>query len=109
MAVRRYNKLIRDRIPEIIAASGQECVTETLSDGEYLTRLNEKLTEELNEYLADGNVEELADLYEVILAVLSAKGVSAEEFERIRLAKREKNGGFKKKLLLLEVLDKNQP
>ena len=62
----KYNKLVRDRIPEIIAASGKNCVTEILSDEDYLCMIDAKLDEELAEYHKDQNIEELADLIEVI-------------------------------------------
>ena len=68
----KYNKLIRDRIPEIIEASGKTCVTEVLSDEEYLKMIDAKLDEELAEYHKDENLEELADLLEVIYAAAKA-------------------------------------
>ncbi len=67
----QYNKLVRDRIPEIIEASGKRCVCSTLSDEEYLAKLDEKLNEELAEYQESKSMEELADLLEVIRAVAS--------------------------------------
>ena len=65
---KQYNKLVRDRIPEIIESSGGICVTEILSDEDYLRMLDAKLDEEMAEYHADRNIEELADLMEVIRA-----------------------------------------
>ena len=52
MSIKQYNKLVRDRIPEIIEASGKNCVTEILSDADYLKMLDAKLDEELAEYHA---------------------------------------------------------
>ena len=101
-----YNKLIRDRIPEIMEAAGKTFEIRTLKDDEYGEKLDEKLSEELHEYLqAKGKdkVEELADLVEVVYAILDQKGVSIQEFESCRKAKREKRGGFKEKLYLLNV------
>ena len=63
MSIKTYNKLVRDRIPEIIEASGKTCVTEILSDEAYLEMLDKKLDEELAEYHKDQNIEELADLF----------------------------------------------
>lgn len=103
MDVKKYNKLIRDKIPEIIIESGKEPVVDVLDDESYLKFLDAKLGEELNEYLEDGNVEELADLVEVVYALLDVKGVSIEEFEKIRNSKVNKRGAFKNKLLLKEV------
>lgn len=98
-----YNKLIRDKIPEIIKESGKTCEIETLSETEYEKHLNQKLGEELEEYLSSHEVEELADLEEVLRAILDFKGISYEEFDLIRKNKAEKRGAFKKKLLLKKV------
>ena len=98
-----YDKLIRDRIPEIIENSGRTCETEILSDEDYMKYLNLKLREEIEEYLKSFEVEELADLEEVLRAILDAKGVSYDEFDRIREEKADKRGSFKKKLLLKRV------
>jgi predicted house-cleaning noncanonical NTP pyrophosphatase (MazG superfamily) len=98
-----YNKLVRDRIPEIIESSGRTCTTEILSDDNYTRMLEEKLDEELAEYHQDQNIEELADLLEVIRALAVAQGCSLEKLERIRAEKAEKRGGFEKKILLKEV------
>ena len=100
---RKYNKLVRDRIPEIIEASGKSCVTEILPDEAYLRMLDTKLDEELAEYRADQNIEELADLMEVIRACAVARGYSVEELEQVRAKKAAKRGGFEKKILLKEV------
>ena len=100
-----YNKLVRDCIPEIIEANGSTCVTEVLSDQAYLAMLDTKLTEELAEYHADGNPEELADLLEVIYAAAKARGVTAEALDRIRAEKVAKRGGFEKKILLVSVAE----
>lgn len=100
-----YNKLIRDRIPEIIKNSGKESITRVADGEELLDFLNNKLYEELDEYKDSGDIEELADLYEVVLAILDYKGVSLQEFENIRIEKREKRGAFKKGLVLEKVID----
>lgn len=105
MKIITYNKLVRDRIPEIIEAKGNTCITEVLTDEAYLKMLDAKLTEELAEYHADGNPEELADLLEVIYAAAKARGVSPEELDRIRAEKAHKRGGFDEKLLLVSVTE----
>lgn len=103
-----YNKLVRDKIPEIIVAdNGKTCVTRIMEDDEYLESLNTKMQEELKEYLESGEVEELADLEEVLRAILDIKNVSYEEFEKIRNAKVDKRGAFKKKIFLESVSEKN--
>lgn len=103
--IKKYNKLVRDRIPEIIEASGKTCVTEVLSDEEYLKMIDAKLDEELAEYHKDQNIEELADLLEVIRAATIARGYSVEELEKVRAEKAGKRGGFEKKILLKEVIE----
>ena len=102
-----HEKLIRDKIPEIIEASGKTPVVETLSSPDYIKMLNEKLQEEVSEYLDSESVEELADIVEVLLAILAYKSVSKEEFEKIRTDKRQKRGGFEKRLLLVEVQEED--
>ena len=97
-----YNQLVRDKIPQIIAASGKNCVTEVLQEDAYLQKLDEKLGEELAEYQESKSLEELADLLEVMAAVVKARGYSWEELERIRARKREKRGGFEDRILLKE-------
>lgn len=101
--IKKYNKLVRDRIPEIIEGSGNTCVTEILSDEDYLRMLDAKLDEELAEYHADQNIEELADLMEVIRACAVARGYTVEDLEQVRVEKVTKRGGFEKKILLKEV------
>ena len=101
--MRTYNKLVRDKIPSIIEENSEKPVTRILNDEEYFKELNTKLQEEVNEYFADGNVEELADVVEVIYGLLDVKGVSIEEFEKIRNGKVEKRGAFKKKIFLEKV------
>ena len=98
-----YNKLVRDKIPEIIEKNGQTCKVRKLDDNEYLSALNAKLKEETMEYLESGEVEELADLEEVIRALLCDKGVSFKRFEAIRKEKVEKRGAFKQKIFLESV------
>lgn len=103
-----YNKLVRDRIPEIIEKSGNKCVIEILSDEEYIELLDKKLDEELAEYHKDKNIEELADLIEVIYACAQARGFSLEDLENVRTDKTDKRGAFKKKILLKETIIDNE-
>ncbi|QGQ95886.1 phosphoribosyl-ATP pyrophosphohydrolase [Paenibacillus psychroresistens] len=101
-----YNKLIRDKIPQIMESKGVMYSVSELSEDEYSKKLNEKLQEELDEYLTaspSDQVEELADLVELVFALLENKGVSIEEFEEIRIKKREDRGGFEKRLLLIST------
>ena len=105
MGTIKYNKLVRDRIPEIIKASGKTCVTELLSDDEYLRMIDTKLDEELAEYHKEQNIEELADLLEVIYAAAKARGYTLEQLEVARAEKASKRGTFEKKILLKEVME----
>ena len=105
MGTIKYSKLVRDYIPEIIEASGKTCVTEILSDEDYLRMIDSKLDEELAEYHKDQNVEELVDLIEVIYAAAIARGYTIEQLENVRTEKAEKRGGLQKKILLLEVTE----
>lgn len=98
-----YNKLIRDKIPEIIKSNGNECTVEILDDRQYLNKLDEKLNEELAEYQKDKSIEELADLLEVIYAVTAARGYTIEKLESVRLKKRAERGGFENKILLKDI------
>ena len=100
-----YHKLVRDRIPEIIESSGKTCTVEILSDEDYLRMVDAKLDEELAEYHKDQNIEELADLLEVIRAAAIARGYTLEELEAVRVKKAEKRGGFSKKILLKTVIE----
>ena len=100
-----YDKLVRDKIPEIIEKSGKQCKTEILSDEKYLEMIDKKLNEELAEYHEDQNIEELADLLEVIYAATKARGYSIDDFEKVRVKKVEKRGGFDKKILLIKVIE----
>lgn len=103
MPTKTYHKLVRDRIPEIIEADGKTCVCETLSDEDYISLLDQKLNEELAEYQESKSLEELADLLEVMQAVVKACGWTLEELEQARAEKVAKRGGFDKKILLKEV------
>ena len=95
-----YNKLVRDNIPEIMMNKGCKPVTRILSDEEYIQELNKKLLEEVNEYLSDNNIEELADVKEVFNSILKFKGISEEELESVRSAKANKRGSFNDKVFL---------
>ena len=108
MRIIKYNKLVRDRIPEIIEASGKTCDTEILSDAEYISMLDAKLNEELLEYQESKSMEELADLLEVMRSVAATRGSSIEEVENIRRKKAEKRGGFEKRILLKEVREEEE-
>lgn len=100
-----YNKLVRDKIPEIIESSNKRSVTEILSENDYQEMLDKKLIEEANEYFESRTVEELVDIYEILVAILVNLGISMETFQEKRLQKLQKSGGFSKKILLKEVIE----
>ena len=97
-----YNKLIRDKIPEMIEQNGGKAVIRQLSHEEFVRFLEMKLDEEVGEYHRDKTVEELADILEVVYALASLHGCSKEELLAVYDEKREKRGGFEKRLLLIE-------
>lgn len=97
----RYEKLVRDRIPEIIKEEGFTPSVRILDQDEYISELHRKLREETEEYLRDENIEEIADILEVLEAIAAAKGFDCEEIRRVKKEKRETRGGFEKKLYLI--------
>ena len=103
--MKQYNKLVRDRIPELIESSGKTCTIGILSDSDYVYMIDKKLDEELAEYHKDQNLEELADLLEVIRAAAVARGYTLEELEQVCAEKAVKRGGFEKRILLKEVYE----
>lgn len=100
-----HNKLVRDKIPDIIKSAGKQAVTRILTDEEYLAELDRKLSEECAEYQADKSLEEMADVLEVLYSIAVARGYSVEELECVRTEKAEKRGGFADKIFLEEVLE----
>ena len=103
-----YNKLVRDKIPEIIQASGKTYEIEILPDEEYIQMLDKKLDEELAEYHKDKNVEELADILEVLYAVEKARGYSIKKLDQVRVEKQKSRGGFDEKILLKWVEEREK-
>lgn len=96
-------KIVRDKIPEIIQKAGKNPITEIVSVESAIDGLEQKLNEELNEYLEDHSLEEMADLLEVMHGILYLKGISWEELESVRLKKREERGGFEQRILLKDI------
>ncbi len=99
-----HNKLVRDKIPEIIRTSGNQCEVSTLNDAEYIEALCQKLVEEAQEAATaapDKLAEELADVMEVIDALFAATGIEPEKVREIQKEKRSQRGGFDNKIKLL--------
>lgn len=99
----KYHKAIRDKIPEIIKKSGNECNVKTLSDSEFLAELEKKLGEEVSEYQDSKSLEELADILEVINRILEIKGIPKKKLEEIRIMEKDERGGFEKNLFLIDT------
>lgn len=101
MNVINHQKLVRDKIISIIEADGERPFTRVLDDAEYRRRLLEKLVEEAKELLdSDGDLNERADVAEVLMALDASLGFDTEAVERARLEKFQKRGGFEQKIFL---------
>jgi predicted house-cleaning noncanonical NTP pyrophosphatase (MazG superfamily) len=100
-----YNKLVRDKIPQIIKESGKYCKYRVASDEEYRTYLHAKLMEESYEFMNDPSVSEAADVMEVLEALLRVYGIDKQEVQRARVDKIKDRGSFNEKLVLLGVDD----
>jgi predicted house-cleaning noncanonical NTP pyrophosphatase (MazG superfamily) len=96
-----YNKVIRDRIPEIIKSKGEHCIVKRLTDAEFLSELEKKLHEDLDEYDKNKSLEGLADILEVVNRIAELRGFSREKMEAIRKKKAEERGGFEGNLFLI--------
>lgn len=107
MKVRIYNKLIRDQIPDIKKANGSTPKIRVLNSKEFSKCLDEKLLEKNQEFLQNNNVEELADIFEVLLAILDDRKISFEEFEKIRNSKLQERGAFSKRYFFHLLWNRN--
>ena len=104
----KYNKLVRDKIPEEINSEpDRKCKYRILNDTEYLKELNKKVLEEANEFIEENSIEELGDLMEVINAIMKLKGYNMKDIERVMKAKEEKKGAFNNKIFL-EYVDEEK-
>lgn len=105
--MKKYNKLVRDKIPEVIENDGHKAKFRTLSEKDYFAALDKKLLEEVKEYQVDISLEEMADVLEVLYAICNARGYTLEELEAKRKEKNAERGCFEKRLLLEYVEDSN--
>lgn len=106
-----YNKLVRDKIPDIIRSNGEMPIIKILNDDDYKKELDKKLFEEYNEVInASGydRLEELADMIEVIKALAKIEGKSLNDVIKISYDKAEKRGGFENKVFLEKVIENNK-
>jgi predicted house-cleaning noncanonical NTP pyrophosphatase (MazG superfamily) len=100
-----YDKLVRDRVPEIVLSGGRRPVTRVADAQEYRRRLEDKLREEADELGEPdaARAEELADLLEVVHALADLEGLTPEALEELRARKAAERGGFRERIVLLEV------
>lgn len=96
-----YNKLVRDKIPEIIAQQGESANIRILSDKAYTAALEQKLDEETAEFHKEKNLEELADILEVVYALADDLGYTKEDLLQVYNQKHEKRGGFHSRIFLI--------
>lgn len=103
--MKSYNKLVRDKIPQIIKEAGKTCNIRYADEKEQLKLLEEKLQEEVSEYMEAKNLEELADIMEVLFGLAKNIGFSEERLLKCREDKRNQRGGFEEGVVLLEVYE----
>ncbi len=103
--MKKYHKLVRDKIPEIIRAKGHKPIIRILDDKEYVEQLIEKLCESVDEFDEDRTVQELADILEVLTALMEALGLKQEDLRIARTQKATVRGAFKKRIFLERVED----
>lgn len=102
----KYNKLVRDKIPEIIEKDGKVAICKVISDEEKKVYLKEKLQEEVQEFLESDDIKELADIFEVIVALAKTLNFDEDSLLFCRYIKAAKRGAFEDNIVLLEVKEK---
>ena len=100
----KYDKLIRDRIPEILDSEKLEYTVRTVDGDDFKSYAHQKLLEEVNEFLIEPSIEELSDIQEVMTTLLDIYGWSQEDLNSKALAKRKERGSFYKRLVLEEII-----
>lgn len=98
-----FDKLVRDMIPEIIENSGNHCEIEIVNDHVALEYLYKKLQEEVDELIEDKNIEEIADIIEVLFAIGGKYGYSEDDILNKRNEKKSKSGGFDRNIVLMKT------
>ena len=103
--MKKYDKLVRDKIPKIIKENGKKCKTKTLKSEEIEKYYRAKVLEEMNVLFEDPCPEEMADLMEVVDCLRRALNLSIEDVIEVKHTKRTERGGFEKGVILREVSD----
>jgi predicted house-cleaning noncanonical NTP pyrophosphatase (MazG superfamily) len=98
--MKTYNKLVRDKIPNIIKKDGVKSKFHVADEKEYRQKLNEKLREEVEELIAKPCAEEIADVLEVIETIANLNGIGLDEIKEQKITKKSLRGGFSKKIIL---------
>ena len=104
--IKKFNKLVRDLIPEIIKNNGDYPVIKKLNKESYQSALVEKLIEEANEFRLNPSLEEAADLLEVLDALFAEHKLDKRDVLSVQKQKRKNRGGFLKKLFLVRTYQK---
>ena len=98
----KYNKLVRDKIPDIIKQNGDSAVIHRADEKEYIEKLRDKLQEETDEFFKKPSLEEMADILEVLDAVNKVFNIDVDKLQIIKKQKKEKRGGFEQRIILDE-------
>lgn len=104
MTRKTYHKLVRDKMPDVIAAKGDRAVTHMADDEEYWIKLVEKFGEDFEEFIQSGSEERLVDLLEILRAICEFKKIDHMKIDSLREEKAKLRGGFKKRIVLDETL-----
>jgi predicted house-cleaning noncanonical NTP pyrophosphatase (MazG superfamily) len=92
---------VRDKIPEIIRSKGAQPTVRTASEDELDLLMRTKIVEEAEELLSSGETEEIADILEVIDALIQLRGLDCSKLDQLRAKKNQARGGFKRGYVLL--------
>jgi predicted house-cleaning noncanonical NTP pyrophosphatase (MazG superfamily) len=99
--IRKYEKAVRNRIPEIIKADGRNCEFVILDNASFLQEMNKKLSEEMSEYNKNNSIEEIVDILEVSYRIAELQGYNKETIEKIRKQKNIERGNFSNNIFLI--------
>jgi predicted house-cleaning noncanonical NTP pyrophosphatase (MazG superfamily) len=95
-------KLVRDKVPDLLQKSGKKCTVRIVKGPEYIQKLKEKLKQEVDDFIADEAIEELADIIEIVSVLCKSKGVAFEQLEEFRKFKAAERGSYEGGIVLIE-------